>query len=146
MLRTHDAVAYFAVFVCALCVLSGCAVARDGSGDAADGPDGATKTVDCLIVSGSVSSREPNDPCAELANEAVVEKRPCDEVWQLGFRFPVPYYGCATSDGHEVLDLGVECDDPFLDGYWLYDDMMARPGMTVVASKVAVLESGQLAC
>jgi hypothetical protein len=146
MLRTRDSVAYFAVLVGALCALSGCAAIGDGSGDAADGPDGATKTVDCLVNSGSESSSKPDDPCAAFAEDASVEEQPCDKVWKLGSRFPAPYYGCATSDGHEVFDLGVECDDPFLDGYWLYNDMMARQGMPVVASKVALLDSGHPAC
>ena len=146
MLRTRDSVAYFAALVCALCALSGCGVLGDGSADAADGPDTATKTVDCLVISGSESSSEPNDPCAQFAEDALTEEQPCDEVWQLGSRFPAPYYGCATSDGHEVFDLGVECDDPFLEGYWLYDDLMARQGMPVVASKVALLDSGHPAC
>ena len=146
MLSVRDSVAYFAVWIGALCAFSGCAAIGGGSGEAADGPDGATQTVDCLVNSGSASSIKPNDPCAEFAEDAFVEEQPCDEVWQLGSRFPAPYYGCAAGDGHEVFDLGVECDDPFLDGYWLYNDLMARQGGSVVASKVALLDSGQPAC
>lgn len=136
---------------CALCALSGCAALGDGSGDDADGPDGATRTVDCLVISGtdtreSESSSEAIDPCADFAEDALVEEQPCDEVWQPGSRCPAPYYGCATGDGHEVFDLGVECDDPFLDGYWLYGDMMARQGMPVVPSKVALFDDGHPAC
>ncbi|UFN45692.1 hypothetical protein [Nocardioides okcheonensis] len=146
MLRTRDSVAYVAVLVGALCALSGCAAIGDGSDDAAAVPDAATKTVNCLVNSGSVSSSKPNDPCAEFAEDGSVEEQPCDEIWQLGSSFPAPYYGCATDDGHEVFDLGVECEDPSLDGYWLYDDMMARQGGPVVASKVALLDSGHPAC
>ncbi|KQV72062.1 hypothetical protein ASC64_20800 [Nocardioides sp. Root122] len=94
----------------------------------------------------SASSRERDDPCAELSQAAIVEERPCDEVWQLGAQFPVPYYGCAADDGHQVFDLGVECDDPYLDGFWLYDDMMARQGGPVVRTKVGLHDDGSPAC
>lgn len=146
------------LFAVAIGISAGCAATdRAGSGTPTATPDDPSQTVDCLV--NVPSQEEPTaapedvpDTCDELAQAAVPDDAPCSEVWQIDARFPAPYYGCAgdertdAGDLIQAFDLGSECDDPSLEGYWLYGDLMARQGGPIVTAKIRTLQDGRPDC
>lgn len=129
-------------------MLSACASSNDGPPTVAVDPDDEPTIVDCLVIGVEPGpDHEPDDYCDSLPRPTPT-LRPCEDVWHLGTRFPVPYYGCSPSDGDDrvAFDLGVECDDPGLDGYWQYGDLMAGGGFDVFPAKLALLDDGRPDC